>query len=127
MSNADGAKSDTKTLRSLGALRAALGDRELPSAPAPAQTSSNAPTVKLVTAQLVVRRERAGHGGKTVTIAEGPALAGRDVDEFARSAAKALGVGAHVDANMLVVQGDQTDRLIAWFTKRGFASITRGN
>ncbi|MCE9592687.1 MAG: translation initiation factor [Planctomycetes bacterium] len=127
MSNADGAKSGTRTLHSLAALRAALGDRELPSGPAAAPSGPNAPTVKIITAQLVVRRERAGHGGKTVTIAEGPALAGRDLDEFARSAAKALGVGAHIDASTLVVQGDQTDRLIAWFTKRGFVSVTRGN
>jgi translation initiation factor 1 len=74
-----------------------------------------------------VRRERKGHGGKAVTIAEGAGLAGRDVEALARDVKKALGTGARVEDGALVVQGEQTERLIAWLGKQGFASIVRGN
>src|SRR5687768_13846972 len=42
--------------------------------------------------RVTVRRERAGRGGKTVTIADGPGLAGRDLAKLAREAASALGL-----------------------------------
>jgi translation initiation factor 1 (eIF-1/SUI1) len=77
--------------------------------------------------RIVVRRERKGHGGKAVTIAEGAGLAGHDVSALARDAAKALGTGARVEDGTLVVQGEQTDRLIAWLAGRGFTSVVRGN
>lgn len=77
--------------------------------------------------RIVVRREKKGRGGKAVTIAEGAGLAGADLEALAREAAKALGTGARVEEGALVVQGEQTDRLIAWLVARGFASVTRGN
>jgi translation initiation factor 1 (eIF-1/SUI1) len=62
-----------------------------------------------------------------VTIAKGAGLADRDVEQLAREAAKALGAGARVEDGALVVQGEQTERLIAWLTSRGFQSLVRGN
>ena len=62
-----------------------------------------------------------------MTIAEGSGLAGQDVSALAREAAKALGTGARVEEGALVVQGEQTDRLVAWLEARGFASVVRGN
>lgn len=74
-----------------------------------------------------VRQQRSGQGGKTVTIAEGPGLAGRDLAALARELAKALGVGARVDGATLVAQGDQRERLASWLGSRGFANVQRGN
>jgi len=77
--------------------------------------------------RLTVRRERAGHGGKTVTCVEGPGLDGRDLERLARDAARELGVGARVEGRAVVVQGDQAERLVAWLATRGFAEVVRGN
>ena len=77
--------------------------------------------------RVTVRRERSGRGGKTVTIAEGPGLAGQDLARLARDAAAALGLGARVEAGALVLQGDQGERFRAWLTARGFAQVVRGN
>ena len=77
--------------------------------------------------RVTVRIERAGRGGRTVTVAEGPGLAGRPLGTFAREAARALGTGARVEGAALVVQGDQRDRLAAWLAARGFASVALGN
>lgn len=93
--------------------------------PAPA---TNASAQKVVSKErLTVRREKKGHGGKTVTIADGPAFTGRKLDELAREAARSLGVGARVEGMTLVVQGDQADRFVAWLAQRGFVNTSRGN
>lgn len=78
-------------------------------------------------AAVVVRREKKGRGGKAVTLAAGPGLAGRDLDALARELAKALGAGARVEDGALVVQGEQVERVVAWLGQRGFADIVRGN
>jgi len=123
----DGARADNaggKAHRSLAGLRAAFEGRELPPGPAnppPSNAAEKAP------GRVIVRREKSGRGGKTVTIAEGPGLQGRKLDELAREVAQALGTGARVESGAVVVQGEQTERLIVWLGKRGFASITRGN
>lgn len=77
--------------------------------------------------RVTVRRERAGRGGKTVTLAEGPGLRGLDLEALAREAARGLGTGARVEDRCIVVQGDQSDRLVAWLGARGFANVARGN
>lgn len=78
-------------------------------------------------AAIVVRREKKGRGGKAVTLAEGPGLAGRDLEALARDLAKALGAGARVEDGRIVVQGEQADRLVAQLEQRGFGGIVRGN
>jgi translation initiation factor 1 (eIF-1/SUI1) len=77
--------------------------------------------------RVTVRRERAGRGGKTVTIAAGPGLAGRDLSALAQAASQALGLGARAEHGALVLQGDQCERLVTWLGARGFARVERGN
>jgi translation initiation factor 1 len=84
-------------------------------------------TPVVVHERVTVRRERAGRGGKTVTVAEGPGLAGKKLEELATEAARALGVGARAEQGTLVLQGDQSERLAAWLAARGFGSVVRGN
>lgn len=98
-----------------------------PARPAGASPAPAAPERDQVLGRVTVRRERSGRGGKTVTIAEGPGLAGRDLDRLARDAAVALGLGARVEQGALVLQGDQRERLVAWLEGRGFAQVVRGN
>lgn len=95
--------------------------------PAPAPRSVRATPSMPAEARIVVRRERKGHGGKSVTIAEGPGLVAHDLEALARAAARALGAGARVESGALVVQGEQTERLIAWLGARGIGSVVRGN
>lgn len=107
------------------ALRAKLG--ALPPGPAPQPGRAAEDRARLVQERVTVRRERAGRGGKTVTIAEGPAFAGRRLEELARAAARAMGVGARVEGAGLVLQGDQAERLVVWLATQGFARVERGN
>ena len=77
--------------------------------------------------KLIVRRERAGRGGKGVTVAEGGGLAAVDLAALAREAAKALGTGARVEEGRLVVQGGMSERLKGWVEGRGLGPVTLGN
>lgn len=77
--------------------------------------------------RITVRIERTGRGGKTVTIAEGPGLHGRELEPLAREIARGMGTGARVESSAIVVQGDQRERLAAWLAARGFDGAVAGN
>jgi translation initiation factor 1 len=87
----------------------------------PAEEAPRAPT------RLVVRRERAGRGGKGVTIVEGEPLRGRDLQALAKDLARAMGAGARVESGALVLQGEQVERVVAWLSARGFGPVVAGN
>jgi translation initiation factor 1 (eIF-1/SUI1) len=119
-------KPDERPANPFQRLRDRLGP--LPPGPAPAE----APTPKVAgfphaKERATVRFERAGHGGKTVTRVEGPALRAANLDELAKELARALGVGARAEGGEVLVQGDQCARLVEWLTRRGFGNVQRGN
>lgn len=74
--------------------------------------------------KIVVRKERAGRGGKTVTMIEG--VAANAVDDVAREMKKALGCGAVVEDGAIVLQGEQEDRAQAFLQKKGATKIVMG-
>lgn len=79
------------------------------------------------TGKLIVRHERKGRGGKTVTVVQGVALAGEALQAFARSLKKALGCGATLEGNNIVLHGDLVDRVTAYLAKYGAEQIVRGS
>ena len=95
--------------------------------PASARGSEKTTKEKRYSGRVTVRRERSGRGGKAVTLAEGPGLSGHPLEKLAKELARALGTGARVESNALVVQGDQPDRVVAWLSEHGFVDVQRGN
>jgi translation initiation factor 1 len=77
--------------------------------------------------KLVLRRERKGHGGKTVTVLEGVAQPPEALAELARELARALGSGVRVDGSSLVIAGDQRERLATWLRAHGASQVVLGN
>src|SRR5437762_10703019 len=55
--------------------------------------------------KIVLRRERKGHGGKTVTVVEGFRLPPSALEKIARELKRALGCGATLDGARIIVQG----------------------
>ena len=80
--------------------------------PAPSEADAAAPEALC---RLVLRREKKGRRGKVVTTVEGAP----DPKPLARDIGKAMGCGASVDGDIIVVQGDQRDRLRPWLVARG--------
>lgn len=112
----------------LSALRDALppGETAQREAAKPAETPSD-PVVALLARRVVVRRERKGRGGKTVTVvqcAEGGDEAA--LEALARELRKALGTAAHREEGAVIVGGDIDDRVADWLSQRGARRVTRG-
>jgi translation initiation factor 1 len=95
-------------------------------APAPPAPPADGPDLSRC-GKVVVRRERKGHGGKTATVVAGLGLPARDLERLARAVRRALGCGATVDGDTLVVQGDQAVRVQAWLAEHGARRIVLGN
>lgn len=114
-------------LGSLGALLAAHGlhgtDEQTTPTDATAESSPSASDA--VPARAVLRLQRKGRGGKTVTLVEHLALAEADLQRRARALRRALGTGVRVEGEALVVQGDQRDRIQEVLHSWGVRKITR--
>ncbi len=97
-----------------------LGD--LPPGPAPAPEPSRGPPPP---ARAVVRIERAGRAGRTVTVVEKLGLAPAGMEAWLSAAKRALGCGGAVEGEALVLQGDVRERVAAWLAGRGVRKVTR--
>jgi translation initiation factor 1 len=103
-----------------------------PATPAPPPTAGArdaAPrsTVYSRAARVVVRRERKGHGGKTITRIEGLAGSARELDSAVRDVKRGLGCGATLEGSDVLVQGDQSERVRAFLEAHGVRKIVLGN
>ena len=95
--------------------------------PAPPGPAADAGVDLTRAAKLVVRRERKGHGGKTVTVVEGLALPAAKLEAVAKAMRKALGCGSWIEGGRIALQGDRPDAAAAWLTRHGAKQVTRGN
>ncbi|MEG1823533.1 MAG: translation initiation factor [Cloacibacillus sp.] len=96
------------------AVSSAPGER-----PAPAAKEAKISRVSL-------KRERAGRGGRTVTLVILPAGYSGDKELLAKELRKGLGCGSSIEEGTIVLQGDIADRAEAWFAKKGVAKIVKG-
>jgi len=129
----------SKPLPSSPAIGTALGDilarqglttsaTESPGAAsvAPAPQSSVIATLPR-SSKIVLRREKKGRGGKTVTIVSGLRLPAPGLEAMARALRQGLGCGARVEAEAIVLQGDMTERALRWLRAFGATRIIVAN
>ena len=88
---------------------------------APAPASSEDPFAQ----KLVLRREKKGRGGKTVTRVSGVARGA--LEDVAKQMKKGLGCGALVEGDDIVLLGSLVDRAADWLQQQGARNIVRGN
>jgi translation initiation factor 1 len=107
---------------------AGLAERmgQVPAAPEP--VAAAAPPAKLPgrppPARAVVRMERAGRGGKIVTVVEKLDLRPGELATWLGELKRALGCGGVVEGGALVLQGDTRERVGAWLERRGVKKVT---
>lgn len=72
--------------------------------------------------RLVLRREKSNRGGKVVVVvSQLPThLSPPEIDNLCRAARKGLGCGGTVHDREIELQGDQVDRVRAFFEKEGY-------
>ena len=102
--------------------------RETPEPAAPAPASADAEKIDFGGAtKVVLRREKKGRGGKTATVVEGIKRPPSALERIARDLRKALGCGASVEGDTIVVQGDMAARIEPWLIARGAKKVVIGN
>ncbi len=93
----------------------------------PPTSPQTAPEPTSLRGKAVVRQERKGRGGKTVTVVDGAAISRvDDLGALAKTMRKALGTGARVENGKIVLQGDQRRGAGTWLEKQG-AKVVIGN
>ena len=108
----------------LAGLAARIGDLP-PAEVAPAEAPPSArPPGRPPPARAVVRMERAGRRGKTVTVVEKLDLRPRELETWLGELKRALGCGGVIEGGALVLQGDTRERVGAWLEKRGVKKVT---
>ena len=107
----------------LAGLAARMGDVPQVAAPAPPaaalKSRGRPPPVR-----AVVRMERAGRGGRTVTVVEKLELRPVELEAWLSDLKRALGCGGVVEGAALVLQGDTRERVGDWLGKRGVKKVT---
>ncbi len=113
----------TSPFAALASVRASL-----PDVPVPEAVSSTAAPAKEAAKfgpKVVVRKEKKGHGGKTVTVVSGVLPA--HLDNICGALKTKLGSGARIEGDDIVVQGDLVDRVDAALVALGAKKIVRGS
>ncbi|MDO9507864.1 MAG: translation initiation factor [Thermovirgaceae bacterium] len=77
--------------------------------------------------KIVLRVQRKGRGGKTVTILSGSGLAANQMEPLVKALRKGLGCGARVEEGVIVLQGDVSERAERWLRDRGSKQIVGGS
>lgn len=97
-----------------------------PTAPS-SKPSSTATTFDLSKmGKIVLRRERKGRGGKTVTLVSGITLPADKLEQLARALRKGLGCGSTVEQGTIVLQGDIALRAQEWLRDHGATKTVIG-
>jgi translation initiation factor 1 len=91
---------------------------------APVAVASAKPGGKPPPARAVVRMERAGRGGRTVTVVEKLELRAVELEAWLGELKRALGCGGVVEGAALVLQGDTRERVGEWLERRGVKKVT---
>ena len=114
------AQQEDNPFAALQALRDALPPGPAAAPPVGAPASDKAPRI----ARAVVRMQRKGHGGKTVTAVEKLALPEGELDVLLKELKGQLGLGGRREGDVLVLQGDCRERVAAHLTKIGVRKVT---
>jgi translation initiation factor 1 len=78
------------------------------------------PTLNPAHQKIIVRLDRKGRGGKSVTIVEGLQISKKNREALLKELKAGLGTGGTVKDTSLEIQGAHCDALIAAFTKMGY-------
>src|SRR5882762_4440144 len=75
--------------------------------------------------KLKVRLDTKQRAGKAVTLVEGFGGRQEDLEDLGKKLQTFCGTGRSVKDGLIIVQGDQRDKLVQWLLKNGYASTKR--
>ncbi len=77
--------------------------------------------------KLVIRRQRKGHGGKTITRVSGISLAGAELEQLARALRREFGCSGRVEGEDIILGGARQQQLSDWLRARGAGTVVIGS
>ena len=83
-------------------------------------SQEEADTVPKNQQKLRLNMERAGRGGKTVTLVKGFVGSDKDINALCKLLKQKCGVGGSVKDGEIIIQGDHRQRLVEILKKEGF-------
>lgn len=100
-----------------------------PTAPlaSPISTTKDIPADLSHIEKILLRREKKGRGGKTVTLVSGITLPPPQLEQLARNMRKGLGCGATTEHGIIVLQGDLQHRAQQWLLQHGARKVVLAN
>jgi translation initiation factor 1 len=75
--------------------------------------------------KLRVRLDTRQRAGKAVTLVEGFAGGTDDLDQLGRQLKTHCGTGGSVKDGLVIIQGDQRDKITQWLLEKGYSSTKR--
>ncbi len=127
--DSDGEMPTNNAFAALGGLSASLPKAPDHSVAEPAKSGHSAPQPSkpkpdsIFAQKVIVRRQKKGHGGKTVTLIEGVELEGSRLKDFVQELRQGLGTRATIENDGIIVGGDIGKRLESWLRKKGATTI----
>ncbi len=112
---------------------ASLSNQGLP--PAPPKSPASAPSPASLPAKperknrgrVDIIREKAGRGGKTVTVVKGfVGIGSPEKEQLAKTMQRACGTGGTVKEGRIEIQGDQREAVARILTEAGFRPVFAG-
>ena len=76
--------------------------------------------------RFVLRRERKGRKGKTVTLVETTGLSSSAISSLAQELRRSLVCGSSVEQQSIVLQGDMVDRCTELLRRKGISFVVSG-
>ncbi|MBL4574468.1 MAG: translation initiation factor [Opitutaceae bacterium] len=74
-----------------------------------------------------VIRQKAGRGGKTVTVASGfKGISEKELQQMARELRQSCGVGGTLKGRIIEIQGEKRDEVFAFLERAGFRPVRAG-
>lgn len=70
--------------------------------------------------RIIIRLERKGRGGKSVTLIEGLQITREDMTSLMRQLKTELGTGGAMKGDILEIQGDHRDSIISMLQRMGY-------
>ena len=73
--------------------------------------------------QLYVSLDKKHRGGKVVTVIAG--YRGTDIEDTGKELKKYCGTGGSVKDGIIIVQGDNREKIIVWLSKKGYKHVKK--